>query len=462
MAKSSSRYICQSCGASFNKWSGRCDACGNWNCLVEELVSVSPYSRHSAKTKSTSLTFANLNDQIDIPARLTTGIAEFDRVCGGGLVYGSVVLIGGDPGIGKSTLLLQVIVHLSNYFSDTDKAELLYISGEESIDQIQLRARRINLSKGKINLTTTSDVSSILKTLNQLNNIKVVIIDSIQTMYFDALDSAPGTVAQVRASAFELIQMAKQKGYVLILVGHVTKEGMIAGPKVLEHMVDCVLYFEGEQGHQYRILRTVKNRFGPTDEIGVFEMTSQGLQEVTNPSALFLTNRQQAVSGVVVFAGIEGTRPLLVEIQVLLSPSSLATPRRAVVGWDSGRLSMVVAVLEARCGINLGKYDIYLNIAGGLKIIEPAADLAVAMALLSSLNNKPVSLQSIIYGEVGLSGEIRMVHQAEYRLKEALKLGFTEAFTPSNPEGYKNRFNQEGLKIKEFTHIQDIVKLFIT
>ena len=340
------------------------------------------------------------------------------------MVPGSALLVGGDPGIGKSTLLLQVVAALAG------GAKTVYISGEEAIDQVRMRARRLGVAEMPVGLAAATDLNEILGALNGPDAPDIVVIDSIQTMYVDALDSAPGTVGQVRACAQELIRAAKRRGFILILVGHVTKEGTIAGPRVLEHMVDTVLYFEGERGHQFRILRAVKNRFGPTDEIGVFEMTGGGLAEVANPSQLFLSDRDEAVSGAAVFAGMEGSRPMLVEIQALVAPSPLGTPRRATVGWDSGRLSMVLAVLEARAGVHLAGNDVYLNVAGGLRITEPAADLAVAAALVSSLTGRSVPQGSAVFGEIGLSGEVRPVAQAEARLKEAGKLGFTRAITP--------------------------------
>jgi DNA repair protein RadA/Sms len=416
----STHYVCQSCGSCFPKWSGKCEGCLSWNSLVEEAT-VDSFQKKTT-LKAQKIEFSSLEDVSPPLPRLLTGIAEFDRVCGGGLVQGSVLLVGGDPGIGKSTLMLQVAAIVSG------KVTCAYISGEEAADQVRLRAKRLGVSSAPVQLATTTHIGDILKSLHQ--GSQVAVIDSIQTMYIDALDAAPGSVSQVRASAHELIRFAKKYGVTIIIVGHVTKEGVIAGPRVLEHMVDTVLYFEGERGHHFRILRSVKNRFGPTDEIGVFEMTDKGLQEVTNPSALFLPHRTEDVTGSCVFAGIEGTRPLLVEIQSLIAPSSLATPRRAVVGWDTGRLSMILAVLEARCGLTCGNRDVFLNVAGGLRISEPAADLAVAASLLSSLADTSIPQDAVFFGEIGLSGEIRPVSQQEARLKEAFKLGFKTAFIP--------------------------------
>lgn len=420
MAKSATHYVCQACGSCFPKWSGKCEGCNSWNSLIEEQTADSFQKKTTLKAQKVE--FSTLEDVSPPLPRLLTGIDEFDRVCGGGLVSGSVLLVGGDPGIGKSTLLLQVAAAISG------KAPCAYISGEEAADQVRLRSKRLQVSTAPVNLATTTHIGDILKSLHQ--NASVAIIDSIQTMYVEALDAAPGSVSQVRASAHELIRFAKKYGVTILIVGHVTKEGVIAGPRVLEHMVDTVLYFEGERGHHFRILRSVKNRFGPTDEIGVFEMTDKGLQQISNPSALFLPHRTEDVTGSCVFAGIEGTRPLLVEIQSLIAPSSLGTPRRAVVGWDSGRLSMILAVLEARCGLVCGNRDVFLNVAGGLRISEPAADLAVAASLLSSLADTPLPRDAVFFGEIGLSGEIRPVSQQEARLKEASKLGFKTAFLP--------------------------------
>ncbi len=404
--------------------------------------------------KGRVIEFAPLSGVSESPPRRVSGIGEFDRVTGGGLVAGSALLIGGDPGIGKSTLLLQVTARLAS------GGKCAYISGEEAIDQVRLRAQRLGLEKAPVDLASATSVRDILTTLEQ-NRYDVVVIDSIQTMYLDTLESAPGTVAQVRASAQELIRVAKKRGTCLLIVGHVTKEGQIAGPRVLEHMVDTVLYFEGDRGHSFRILRAVKNRFGATDEIGVFEMAQMGLEEVSNPSELFLAQRQQNVSGSAVFAGIEGTRPVLVEIQALVAPSPLGTPRRAVIGWDSGRLSMVLAVLEARCGVAIGPNDVYLNVAGGLKISEPAADLAVAAALVSALTGVPVPPDMVICGEIGLSGEVRAVSQLDQRIKEASKLGFAHALVPAALKRGKKAAPSGDLKITEARHLKDILPLLM-
>jgi len=455
LARNTTEYVCQECGASFHKWGGRCDACQAWNTLVEEAAPEAAPKGLGPK-RGRNVEFVGLEGKSCRPPRRATGIKEFDRVCGGGLVPGSALLVGGDPGIGKSTLLLQVSAALGA------ESGCAYVSGEESIDQLRLRADRLGLTGASVQLAAATSVRDIAATLDTASGPRIVVIDSIQTMYVDSLESAPGTVAQVRTSAQELIRIAKRRGFSLLLVGHVTKEGQIAGPRVLEHMVDTVLYFEGERGHQFRILRAVKNRFGPTDEIGVFEMGDQGLVQVENPSALFLSERTGEVTGACVFAGIEGTRPMLVEIQSLAAPSALGTPRRAVVGWDGARLAMVLAVLEARCGVELGGRDVYLNVVGGLKVTEPAADLAAAAALLSALSGVPVPPATAVFGEIGLSGEVRTVAQTENRLKEAAKLGFTHALIPKRRggKGRKPAALPGGLEIREITHVSDLAALF--
>lgn len=452
MARPESRYACQECGASHPRWTGHCDACGAWNTIVEELPrEVAPKGLGARKGRKVE--FADLRGAPASVARHTTGIDELDRVFGGGLVPGSALLISGDPGIGKSTLALQAAAALA-----AEGMACAYISGEEGIDQVRMRAARLGLSEAPLKLATATSVRDVLTSLERPGGPEVVVIDTIQTMFVDTLDSAPGTVAQLRASAQELIGFAKRRGAVILLVGHVTKEGLIAGPRVLEHMVDTVLYFEGERGHQFRILRTIKNRFGPTDEIGVFEMTGAGLIEVPNPSALFLNPRNRPVSGAAVFAGIEGTRPLLVEIQALVAPSPLATPRRAVVGWDSGRLAMALAVLDARCGLALGANEVYLNVAGGLRINEPAADLAVVAALVSSHSGVPVPENAVVFGEIGLAGEVRPVGQTAARLKEAAKLGFTRALVPATAEGKVE--GAEGIEIVGVDRLADLLERF--
>jgi DNA repair protein RadA/Sms len=469
MTKTLARFACQQCGAVAPKWAGRCEACGAWNSMVEELPRAAPPKSLGAGAgrRGAHLDFVALRGESAGPPRRLTGIAELDRVCGGGLVPGSTILVGGDPGIGKSTLLLQAAASLA-----ASGLPAAYITGEEAIDQVRLRAERLGVADTPVGLAAAASVRDIIAALDDggapgLADSGLVVIDSIQTMYLDTLDSAPGTVSQVRGAAQELIALAKRRGLVVVLVGHVTKEGLIAGPRVLEHMVDTVLYFEGERGHQFRILRAVKNRFGATDEIGVFEMSDRGLVEVPNPSALFLADRAGAdgetgdngngkTAGAAVFAGIEGTRPVLVEVQALVAPSPLGTPRRAVVGWDATRLAMIIAVLDARCGLSVGANDIYLNIAGGLRIVEPAADLAVAAALVSALTEAPVPAETVVFGEIGLSGRVRPVAHADARLKEAAKLGFSEAWVPLRPA--RQSKSSEGLETVPIGHLSDLVE----
>lgn len=432
LAKSQPSFACQACGAVYGKWQGRCDECGEWNSISPEAVSVAPPGSVGVDAKGAAkgrvLEFSSLEAPADRAPRRTTGNAEFDRACGGGLVPGSALLIGGDPGVGKSTLLLQVAAGLAQ-----SGAKVAYISGEEATDQIALRARRLDLARAPVALASATSLRDILTTL-KADRPDVVIIDSIQTLWSDALPAAPGTVTQVRACSQELVRFAKGSGATVLLVGHVTKDGQIAGPRVVEHMVDAVLYFESEQGRAFRLLRAVKNRFGAAHEIGVFEMTGMGLREVANPSELFLTEAGAPTPGAAVFAGVEGTRPVLVEIQALVAPSTLAAPRRAVVGWDSARLSMLLAVLDARCSLEFGRCDVFLNVAGGLRIAEPAADLAAAAALVSSLFDRPLPRDRVVFGEVALSGAVRPVAQAEARLKEARKLGFSGALAPKAAE----------------------------
>lgn len=450
MAKQKRIYVCNSCGTTHSKWVGQCEGCNQWNTLSEEASENSPTGLGKSSTaKGNIIELSGLKGEEEALPRMVSKIGEFDRVTGGGLVPGSAILIGGDPGIGKSTILLQAVSNLAQ-----NNVNTVYISGEESVAQVRMRAERLGLSESPVALASETNLRDILATLSREKRPDVVVIDSIQTMYADTIESAPGTVAQVRTCAQELIRFAKKKNVCVLLVGHVTKDGQIAGPRVLEHMVDTVLYFEGDRGHQFRILRAVKNRFGGTDEIGVFEMGELGLSEVPNPSALFLGDRDGEVVGSAVFAGMEGSRPMLVEIQALVAQSSLGTPRRAVVGWDSARLAMVIAVLDARCGLGLGAYDIYLNVAGGLKISEPAADLAVAAALISSLSGDPIAEETVIFGEIALSGEIRQVGQADARLKEAEKLGFSQAFIPS-----KLKHKNKQLKTAELNQLIKLVDI---
>ena len=456
MAKTQKSYVCQSCGAVTTRWAGKCDACEQWNTITEEITEAAVPKGLSGKQKGRVIEFADLrsNKQSQYP-RLLTRIAEFDRVTGGGIVPGAAVLIGGDPGIGKSTLLLQAVCALTS-----NNVECAYISGEESVDQIRMRAERLGLGDTSLKLASATNVRDILETVKDTkDSIKLLVIDSIQTMYVDSIDSAPGTVTQVRTSAQEIIRMAKSRGIAVVFVGHVTKDGQIAGPRVLEHLVDTVLYFEGDRSHHFRILRAVKNRFGPTDEIGVFEMAEQGLIEVANPSALFLSQRHEDAAGSAVLAALEGSRPLLVEVQALVVPSSLASPRRAVLGWDHNRLAMVVAVLESRCSVRLSSHDIFLNIAGGIRVNEPAADLAVAAALISALSNQPLPADTIFFGEIGLAGEVRQVAQSGIRLKESAKLGFERAITPAASKKKGSKKNTGNIKTSEISHVRELARL---
>lgn len=458
MSKSKSHYTCQSCGAVTSKWSGKCESCNEWNTITEERVEAGIPKGLGNKKGGKALDCVPLKgEKTQRKPRHVTGIAEFDRVTGGGLVTGSALLIGGDPGIGKSTLLLQVVCKLAL----TGK-QCLYVSGEEAVDQVRLRAQRLGLDEAPVQLAAATSVRDIIKSMEDGDAPDLLVIDSIQTMYVDTVESSPGTVTQVRTSAQELIRAAKRRGICILFVGHVTKDGQIAGPRVLEHLVDAVLYFEGDRGHQFRILRTVKNRFGPTDEIGVFEMAHEGLVEVANPSELFLSQRQEHVAGSAVLAGLEGTRPVLVEVQALVAPSALGNPRRAVIGWDSNRLAMVLAVLEAKCGVTLSDCDIFLNVAGGIRITEPAADLAVAAALISSKTGQPVSGNTVFFGEVGLSGEIRTVSQPDVRLKEAAKLGFERAMIPTPPKRKSDKSNKRAshpLNARQIDHLDDLVAI---
>ncbi len=448
MMKSKKQFICQSCGSVYTRWIGKCEQCNLWNTLVEH--NSSRPSGALSKSMGKKINFEKLYDVKYDYSRVKTNIKELDRVVGGGFVPGSVTLIGGDPGIGKSTLLLQLFGNLSKL-----KEKCIYVSGEESLSQIKMRADRLNVKNHDIEFASVTNASDIAMTIESENQRCILVIDSIQTMYLPQLDSSPGTLSQVRACAHELILATKKTNTILILIGHLTKDGAIAGPKVLEHMVDTVLYFEGDNNFQYRILRCVKNRFGTNNEIGVFEMLENGLKEILNPSEMFLSDRQKSVSGTAIFAGLEGTRPVLVEIQALVTHSTLATPRRIIVGWDISRLSMLCAVLEARCKIHLSNMDIFLNIAGGIRLFEPATDLAVAAAIISSVKNIPLSFTSVFFGEIGLSGEIRKVTQPELRIKEASKLGFNEINLPKKQKVIIN----EELSYNNLTVLSDLVDL---
>ncbi|HTV33671.1 MAG TPA: DNA repair protein RadA [Methylocella sp.] len=453
MAKTHTSFVCQNCGAVSQRWQGRCDACGAWNTIAEESPAAGIGAKSvqgTRKGRIFGLSGLHENDQKPLP-RLHAGIGELDRAVGGGFVPGSIILLGGEPGIGKSTLLIQACAALA-----CQNQRVVYISGEEAVDQIRLRGQRLGLAKVPVELAAETSVEDIVATLSQGKRPAFVVIDSIQTMWTDLIEAVPGTVSQVRGTAQALIRFAKSSGAVVILVGHVTKDGQIAGPRVVEHMVDAVMSFEGEGGQNFRLLRSVKNRFGPAGEIGVFEMTGRGLAEVANPSALFLSARQAHTPGTAVFAGMEGSRPLLVEFQALVTPSPLGTPRRAVVGWDNARLAMVVAVLEAHAGVKLGQHDIYLNVAGGLRVSEPAADLAAAAALVSSLSGQNLAPDAVYFGEIALSGAIRPVAHRLARLKEAAKLGFGQAaIPPAAPE--TDEAKAPDLKVESCDHIATLV-----
>ena len=421
MSKIKKQYACANCGSVSSKWAGQCLDCMEWDTISEEMSSA---SKIIVPRTGRAQLLHSLADQVESTLRTKTPIEELNRVLGGGLVSGSAILIGGDPGIGKSTLLLQLSSSLSK-----GNMGCLYITGEESVNQIKLRAERLGIQDNKTGLLAATNVEDIISTIDQnKQDLDLVVIDSIQTVATSELSSAPGTVSQIRASAHILINYAKQNNITLLIACHVNKDGQLAGPKVLEHMVDTVLYFEGDHNNHFRILRSMKNRFGGVNEIGVFEMTSKGLMEISNPSELFLMERENNVSGSAVFAGIEGSRPLLIEVQALIAPTNMATPRRSVVGWDNNRLSMIIAVLGVRFGLNLAAHEVYLSVAGGLRITEPAADLAVAAALISAASNTPLPQGSIFFGEVGLSGEVRKVSQTEARVKEATKLGFQQMY----------------------------------
>ena len=443
------QYICANCGAVSPRWQGRCESCGEWNTLSEEAPASAPVALRTTRGKPVEL--ASLAGATAELPRTLSGIAEFDRVTGGGFVPGSALLVGGDPGIGKSTILIQVAASLARA-----GRRVIYVSGEEAIGQIRLRAERLGLGGAPVELAAETRVEDILATLEAGPRPDLVILDSIQTLWTDLAESAPGTVTQVRTSAQALIRYAKASGATIVLVGHVTKDGQIAGPRVVEHMVDAVLYFEGDTGQHLRLLRAVKNRFGPASEIGVFEMTDAGLKEVANPSLLFLGSRDATSPGAAIFAGIEGSRPLLVEVQALVSPSALGTPRRAVVGWDPNRLAMILAVLEARCRLGFGGQDVHLNVAGGLRLAEPAADLAVAAALISSRAGVATPPESVYFGEVSLSGAVRPVAQTALRLREAERLGFTQAILP----GGSGEAGRSTLRLNEVTTLADVLAAF--
>lgn len=434
MSKTRTFYQCQACGYTSPKWLGKCPDCSQWNSLVEEK------GERRLQTPGRAAPIPLNTVKGETGKRTSTGIIELDRVLGGGIVPGSVVLIGGDPGIGKSTLLLQAVANLGG--------RVLYVSGEESPEQIKLRAERLSINPASTVLLSETALGNVIDVAGDIKP-EAIVIDSIQTMYAEEFDSAPGSVGQVRECAAKMMFFAKRSGVPVFLIGHVTKEGAIAGPRVLEHIVDTVLYFEGDRGHSFRILRTVKNRFGSTNEIGVFEMTDSGLKEVENPSELFLSERPSNVSGSVVVSSMEGTRPLLVEIQALVTPTTFGVPRRTSIGMDFQRVNLLIAVLEKIAGLHLGGMDVFTNVVGGLRLAEPAVDLAVVLAITSSLREVPIGPEVCVFGEVGLSGEIRAVSQAETRLKEAYRVGFKRAIiSRTNAEKLKDRFGLDIVGVK--------------
>ncbi|MBI4685195.1 MAG: DNA repair protein RadA [Nitrospirae bacterium] len=446
MAKIKTFFQCQACGYVSPKWVGKCPDCGEWNTIVEEKKESRPRGIPAGKTEPQPLNTITSGRE----KRTKTGIKELDRVLGGGIVEGSVILVGGDPGIGKSTILMQAISGLSK-----KQNTVLYVSGEESPEQIKLRAERLSINSDRIVLLAETSLEGIIDTASKMNP-DTIVIDSIQTMYNDDILSAPGSVSQVRECAARLMFFAKRSAIPVFIVGHVTKEGAIAGPRVLEHIVDTVLYFEGDRGQPYRILRTVKNRFGSTNEIGVFEMTDAGLVEIENPSELFLAQRPLNVSGSTVIASMEGTRPLMVELQALVSPTTFGMPRRTSIGVDFNRVNLLVAVLEKKAGLHLGGMDIFINVVGGLRIVEPAIDLGIVMTIASSLKEIPIDPKIFMFGEIGLSGEIRAVAYAEQRIKEAAKIGFrTAVMSGNNQERLKDSF---GLEIIGVNNIEEALE----
>ena len=449
MAKAKKRYTCQSCGAEFPQWAGQCGACNEWDTLVESIVEKSAPGRSVGWAGEVPATQSLREVAIDEEARTETGIGELDRVLGGGLVSGSVTLIGGDPGIGKSTLLMQAAATLS------EKLDVLYVTGEESLKQVGLRARRLGVPSAGLSLLAETNVEAI-NAVARKEQPGVLIVDSIQTIHTDALQSAPGAVAQLRETAAQLVRLAKQTGIAVFLVGHVTKEGVIAGPRVLEHMVDTVLYFENDAGSRYRVIRAVKNRFGAVNELGVFVMMDGGLKEVKNPSAIFLSKHDEPVSGSAVTVTREGSRPLLVEVQALVDTSHLGNPRRVAVGMEQNRLSMLLAVMHRHGGVGMFDQDVFVNVVGGLRVAETAADLPVLLAALSSLRDKPLETGLIVFGEVGLAGEVRPVYNGEERLHEAAKHGFKRAIVPKG--NVPRSLKVEGLEIVPVQRLEQAIR----
>ncbi|MFH1623872.1 MAG: DNA repair protein RadA [Pseudomonadota bacterium] len=455
MTKVKTYFSCQSCGYQAPKWLGRCPDCGEWNTLVEEKVTQQPYPRMDPSGEEISETPKPITEiETDAEDRLTTNIGEFDRVLGGGIVWGSVVLVGGDPGIGKSTLLLQALNNLG-----LSQSKVLYVSGEESAKQTKMRGNRLGVSSENLYIVSETSLEKIIDEIKRLKP-RVFVIDSIQTIYTSLLQSAPGSISQVRETAARLMYMSKKTGISAFLIGHVTKEGAIAGPRVLEHMVDTVLYFEGDRGHPYRILRAVKNRYGSTNEIGVFEMKDSGLQEVLNPSQLFLSERPVNVPGSVVVSSMEGSRPILVELQALVSPSGFAVPRRTTIGVDHNRVSLLVAVLEKKVGMSLANQDVFVNVAGGVRIDEPAVDLGVVVSVASSYTDRPVDPKTVVFGEVGLGGEIRGISQGDARIRESAKLGFTRCILPRSNK--KTSQSKTDIRLVGVNSVEETLKIVFT
>lgn len=445
-------FSCQACGYQSPKWMGRCPDCGKWDTLLEEVQSSKPFQPFGGMTTATFPEPVPIDAvEFEHEERLSTGIREFDRALGGGLVSGSLVLIGGDPGIGKSTLMLQALHGLAK-----NKHKVLYVSGEESVQQMRIRSRRLTADASDLLVVSEIDVSAILAMIVKTQP-RVLVIDSIQTMFSSDLTSAPGSVSQVRESAMKLMLMAKKTGIPTLLVGHVTKDGAIAGPRLLEHMVDTVLYFEGDRNHVFRILRAVKNRFGSTNEIGVFEMKEKGLEEVVNPSAVFLSERSANVPGSVVTTSMEGTRPILVELQALASSTHLGTPRRTILGLDQNRVALLVAVMEKKLGMHLMGHDIFMNVTGGIRVDEPAVDMGIVAAIASSFIDKPVRDNALVLGEVGLTGEVRPVGQVETRVAEAKKMGFTRCLVPEI--NLKRMSDIDGIDLVGIRTVADAVEI---
>ncbi|MBI4546856.1 MAG: DNA repair protein RadA [Ignavibacteriae bacterium] len=450
MAKIQSKYVCQSCGYESPRWVGKCPNCNSWNTFVEELTQKLTARKKVTKSniKATPLNEVDLTTDQRIPSTIT----EFDRVLGGGIVLGSVVLLGGDPGVGKSTLMMQLAAQLKNQI-------VLYISGEESAKQIKLRAERLAFDSAENILLLSETNMDVIAEVIDRSPPDIIIVDSIQTMFHPAFESSQGSVAQVRESTALFTRIAKEKSIPIFLIGHVTKEGIIAGPKVIEHMVDTVLQFEGERHYAYRILRSIKNRFGSTNEIGVFEMRDTGLKEVRNPSEVFLSERSAGTSGSAVVASVEGTRPILIEVQALITPTNYGVPQRNTTGFDYRRLGLLIAVLEKRVGVMLGQYDVFVNIAGGVRVDEPAVDLGIAASIISSMRDVPLDWQTVAVGEIGLSGEVRTVSQIEKRVQEAAKLGFRRVVLPKN--NLKGIVRTNGIELVGVERVEDAIEALL-